>query len=196
MLPSNRTRRSFCRKGYLITALLLGAVAAGPQRAEAAEVAGERLPRSLLADGQQLALAGCAPRQVLWKDIYALGLYLPGPGTTADRLRDPATAKAALVKVAYEGEVPDEPPQEWEEQLRQAASEEVVQTFRRHYRTVEPGDAITITYTPERGTTIQLNDEPIISEPGHQLMDALLGMWVGRNPVSEGMRDELLAGSC
>jgi hypothetical protein len=154
------------------------------------------LPPTLPVAGQELGLAGCAPREVLWRDVYALGLYLPRAQTTVGYIRDPSTAKALRLKVAYEGDVPDELPDKWQEALRRAYSQDLVRTLQGHYRTLKTGDTLTASYAPGRDTTILLNGEPIISKPGHGLMDALLGLWIGRDPVSEDMRREILAGGC
>ena len=123
-------------------------------------------------------------------------VYLPRAQTTVGYIRDPSTAKALRLKVAYEGDVPDELPDKWQEALRRAYSQDLVRTLQGHYRTLKTGDTLTASYAPGRDTTILLNGEPIISKPGHGLMDALLGLWIGRDPVSEDMRSKILAGGC
>ena len=82
------------------------------------------------------------------------------------------------------------------EQLRQAAPRDTVQTFLDRYREIDTGDMITIAYTPDAGTAVRLNGETIVEQPGHQLANALLGMWIGQDPVSAEMRSSLLQGEC
>jgi hypothetical protein len=182
------------RMTFLIAVLLCAAMPASTSLG--AEVAGERLPSTLSIAGRELTLAGCAPRQILWKEVYALGLYLPRPDTTIAYIRDPSTSKAVRIKVAYEGDVPDQLPEQWREQLGSVLSQNELQMLQRSYATLQPSDAVTVAYTPGGDTTVLLNGEAFLQKPGHELMNALLEIWLGRDPVAEDMRRSILAGTC
>lgn len=152
-------------------------------------------PPALTVAGERLGLAACAEREVLWIDVYDLGLYLDGSVTPA-QVRDPSAAKAVRVRVVYGGDPPDRLPRAWREALAAAYPDEFVRRFEDHYRSIGPDDTLTAAYAPGGGTTILHNGEPVLAEPGHRLMDVLLGLWIGPDPVSREMRRDLLAGRC
>ncbi len=62
------------------------------------------------------------------------------------------------------------------------------------YKDVGSGDEYAISYTPNEGTTIELNDEKIISIEGGDFARAFFGIWLGEEPISSGIRDRLVGG--
>lgn len=62
----------------------------------------------------------------------------------------------------------------------------------RAYRDVKPGDSYTLTYVPDRGTTLRLNGVPLDTIPGHDFAAAYFRIWLGDAPISTSLRDTLL----
>ncbi|NJM37512.1 MAG: hypothetical protein HC845_06400 [Akkermansiaceae bacterium] len=60
------------------------------------------------------------------------------------------------------------------------------------YRDVKPGDAYTLTYVPEVGTTLRLNGKSLVTLPGHDFAAAYFRIWLGNEPISKPLRDKLL----
>ena len=60
------------------------------------------------------------------------------------------------------------------------------------YRDVSPGDRYALTYIPGIGTELRLNDEPLVTVPGQDFAEAYFGIWLGDQPLDEGLRDKLL----
>lgn len=61
------------------------------------------------------------------------------------------------------------------------------------YRDVQPDDRYSLTYLPDVGTQLRLNNELLASIPGNDFAEAYFGIWLGEQPLDEGLRDELLA---
>lgn len=62
----------------------------------------------------------------------------------------------------------------------------------RSYVSVKPGDAYALTYIPGRGTTLRLNGKALTTIPGYDFANSYFRIWLGDNPISGTIRDELL----
>jgi hypothetical protein len=62
------------------------------------------------------------------------------------------------------------------------------------YRDVSPGDRYALTYRPGHGTTLSWNDTSLATIPGADFARAYFAIWLGEAPMSESLRDALLAG--
>lgn len=60
------------------------------------------------------------------------------------------------------------------------------------YEDVEPGDRYALTYLPGRGTELSKNDVSIGRIAGADFASALFAIWLGKNPLDRGLRDQLL----
>ncbi len=67
-----------------------------------------------------------------------------------------------------------------------------IDTLHRAYRDVRPDDRYALTYFPGFGTELRLNGERLVSIPGADFAKAYFGIWLGRKPLDEGLRDALL----
>ena len=63
------------------------------------------------------------------------------------------------------------------------------------YTDVQPGDRYSLTYVPGLGTELALNGEARGLIQGAEFSAALFGIWIGLNPVDEGLRKQLLTSS-
>jgi len=62
------------------------------------------------------------------------------------------------------------------------------------YKDVQPGDRYAITYLPGRGTELALNSTPLITIEGADFAAAYFGIWLGREPIDENLKRDLLKG--
>jgi acyl-CoA synthetase (AMP-forming)/AMP-acid ligase II len=62
------------------------------------------------------------------------------------------------------------------------------------YRDVKPGDRYSLTYLPGRGTELALNGKPLIVIEGADFAAAYFGIWLGREPIDENLKRDLLKG--
>jgi hypothetical protein len=122
-------------------------------------------------------------------ELYALSLYLPsGTATDASRILVGGTLKLLRLDVTYDGRVPNDLPEEWAQQLREQVSREFMRTLQNHYNNLKSGDTVRIAYVPGQGTTLTVNRRAVVTRPGSELMNAMLGMWIGRDPISGDMK--------
>jgi hypothetical protein len=63
------------------------------------------------------------------------------------------------------------------------------------YTDVQPGDRYSLTYVPGVGTELALNGQPRGLIEGAEFSAALFAIWIGREPVDEPLRKQLLASS-
>lgn len=62
------------------------------------------------------------------------------------------------------------------------------------YEDVEPGDRYSLTYLPGVGTELALNDRPLGVLEGADFSTALFAIWLGDEPLDDGLRGQLLTG--
>jgi hypothetical protein len=62
------------------------------------------------------------------------------------------------------------------------------------YRDVRSGDRYALTYLPGRGTELALNGTPLITIEGADFAAAYFGIWLGREPIDEKLKRDLLKG--
>jgi len=62
------------------------------------------------------------------------------------------------------------------------------------YKDVKPGDRYSLTYLPGRGTELALNGTPLIVIEGADFATAYFGIWLGREPIDEKLKRDLLKG--
>ena len=63
------------------------------------------------------------------------------------------------------------------------------------YQDVKPGDRYAITYLPGRGTELSLNGTPLITIEGADFAAAYFGIWLGREPIDDKLKQDLLRSS-
>ena len=70
--------------------------------------------------------------------------------------------------------------------------QERVDLINEAYRTVYNGDRSALTYLPGKGTTLWINEEPIINIKGADFARLYFRIWLGNRPISKSMRDALI----
>lgn len=73
-----------------------------------------------------------------------------------------------------------------------ASIQERVDRLNRVYRTVDKGDCLALSYVPGEGTTLWINDKPAITIEGNDFVQLYFRIWLGEQPISRQMRDDLL----
>ena len=75
-----------------------------------------------------------------------------------------------------------------------SAELEALRSLMRSIGDVKTGDIIDFDYSPDKGTTVHLNDKPV-GEPiggGRALYNAVLAIWLGDNAIDDGLKKKLL----
>lgn len=60
------------------------------------------------------------------------------------------------------------------------------------YRTVKAGDRSSLTYLPDRGSTLRINGAPIITVEGKDFAQLYFKIWLGQKPLSNSLKGALL----
>ncbi|MGM0417694.1 MAG: chalcone isomerase family protein [Thermodesulfobacteriota bacterium] len=67
-----------------------------------------------------------------------------------------------------------------------------LETLRKTYRDVKPGDRYSITYFPDTGTELALNGKELNLFKGELFARAMFSIWLGETPIDKAFRDKLL----
>lgn len=62
------------------------------------------------------------------------------------------------------------------------------------YKDVKSGDRYSLTYLPGQGTELALNGTPLIVIEGADFAAAYFGIWLGREPIDDKLKRDLLKG--
>ena len=170
--------------------LALGSLAALAPARDAA------MPRQIDPPGETpLALASCGVRQVLWMELYSVGLYL-SPGAPLLAALDPQAPAALRVKVLDKNDFPADIPEKWRRPLERALTVAEMARIRAAYGTLRNGDFLTLAYAPADGVRLSVNGQALAHTDGHHLIDEMLRVWAGHDPVTGKLRRIALQHPC
>jgi len=190
-----RSRAAPLRTGVLALALFLMV----PVASLAAEIEDVPFPDTVDSGEEALPLFGLGllRYRVLFRG-YVGGLYLP-PGSRSTQTLDDIPKALELyyfwdIEGRFFGEAADELLARTHPPERIEALRSRLDRLHRLYRDVKPGDRYRLTYTPGRGTTLSYNGEPLGTIEGADFAADYFGIWLGRDPLSEAFRDQMLSG--
>lgn len=166
------------------------------QFVQGAEIAGHTLPDTVQRFDRTFRLSGCGLRELLFSDIYLLGLYLEEPGSTLADIADAGTGKIYILRVLYKGDLPEDLPDAWREPLATQLSTEYLDILQDLYDRVENGDTVEFRYLPGRREEIRINGGVELRETDTALVPALTRLWLGEDAVSGNLKRLLLKGTC
>jgi hypothetical protein len=171
----------------------------GAASALAGEVAGVRMPGTIIVEGKTLKLNGMGLRKKLMFKVYVAALYVETPTIAGEaiiasdqirrmQLRILRSLKAAKVTEAIvEGFEKNSKPQ-------MGALKERLGRFSAMISDVSEGDEILFTYVPGRGTVVSVKGAEKGIIEGKDFAGALFAVWLGPNPVQEDLKKALLGG--
>ena len=182
-------------KTYLIIALLFFLTTS----AQALEIKGVSFEDRYRVGQTELTLTGAAVlKWALLFDVYAGAFYLP-EGVVGDKWTDDVPKRLELSY--FRNFKAEDFSSSSDKLLRDSLAAEDYQSladrlqlFYRLFRDIKPGDRYSLTYRPETGTELRLNEEVLGVAPGADFAVAYFGIWVGSQPISESFRDRLLKG--
>ena len=166
-------------------------------QAGAASVGGIEFADHYEWNGTPLSLhgAGVLRFKVFFKG-YAAALYL-GDGVEPDQSLDDVPRR---LEIEYLWSIPaDAFARATVEQISRNVDEATLERLRSSidrlnelYTDVKPGDRYAVTYVPGEGTELALNGEARGRIEGAEFSTALFAIWLGREPVDEPLRKQLL----
>jgi hypothetical protein len=168
--------------------------------ASAAQLDGVQVPETYLVNGKTLYLNGLGLRtySILNVHIYAASLYLEHLSTDADKILHSLETK--LLAVRFEHAVSAEDAQKaWRDGLANNCLEPCridpgdLATFLSQVPAMRVGDNFNLIFT-RTGAVITVNGQQIGTIERRQFAEALLATFLGPNPASPTLRQQLLMG--
>jgi hypothetical protein len=164
---------------------------------QAAVVEGVRFSETVTSGGIDLNLRGAGLlRYMVFVKAYVAAFYLPVATPSAEALSDVprhleieyfhAIAAADFAEATRSGIAKNMSMTSYE-RLKPA-----VEALNALYRDVKPGDRYSLTYLPDRGTTLSLNGTPLGTVAGADFAAGLFAIWIGQAPLDDGFKKILL----
>ncbi|MBN2705578.1 MAG: chalcone isomerase family protein [Deltaproteobacteria bacterium] len=179
--------------------LILGVIFLFAGNAGALTIKGVEFADNTEISGKTLHLNGAGIRKKFFLPIYACGLYLPHPTSDAEKAIRTDVAKQVVMHFIHSKVGKEKIVQGWNDgffnnsQEKLSVLQERINTFNAFFdRDLVVGDRIVITYLPEQGTSVSINQTDKGSIPGIDFMQALWAIWLGSNPADAGMKDGML----
>ncbi len=188
-----RMKFHFFIRGCLSSGPVLAFVLFGlPVLSAGALSAQENPPETVRIEGRDWSLFSYGVRNYAFFDVYQCALYLDsgqeGEVGSIQNLDRPMGIRIEVLTSEMPGEVPDP----WENAIRPEVSDKLYSRFKKQFFKLDKGDVLFFTYLPEQATEFYLNGEKKFSDPGPALFEALLGQWIGADPVSEDLKTSLM----
>jgi len=147
------------------------------------------------AEPAPLVPAACGVRQTLWIEHYAAQLHVPA-GKTAAALHDPQQPKMLRMRILNSMLMPSDIPRRWRDALQPVLDAETMRRLRAGYRTLQEGDTVVVTYEPQRGVKLRINERTVADAKGHGAIDALLAAWAHNTPVEQKLAGTVSRNPC
>ncbi len=154
-------------------------------------LAEEGPPSTLTLENRDWVLASSGIRTYAFIDVYQCSLYLKESGKVRKTIlekKQPVTIRVKILTSELPGQVPDT----WKETIKPEVSDKVYKRFKKNFRKLEEGDELLFSYTPGKATLLYLNRDKVFSDPGVELMHSLLDQWIGEDPISDDLKNNLI----
>lgn len=171
-----------------------------PLSVSAGQIEGVNVPESLTnAAGTVLKLQGTGIRRKFVIKVYLGQLYLENPSARVEEVIADSGAKRISMYILYKKIGREKLVEAWNEGFtnnstleQYAAVQSRIETFNSLFIDVAGGDEIILDYLPGRGTRVSIGGRDMGLVPGKDFNDALLRIWLGPKPVTEGLKKQLL----
>lgn len=146
-----------------------------------------------------LLLNGAGLREKFYIDVYVGALYLPAKTTDAHAILSNEGPASVLMHILHSEISKQKLTDGWTDGLDANLSKDERQeirprldAFNKLFTAAHKGDVLGIEYTPERGTEVRINGEWRGAVAGNDFFRALLKIWLGPNPVSKSLKQDML----
>lgn len=128
--------------------------------------------------------AVCGVRHTLWVEHYTAQLYVPA-GASIAAVGDPQQPKMLRMRMLNTFLMPPEIPRKWREALQPVLDGDAMKRLQESYGGLQNGDTVVVTYQPQKGLALSINDRTVATSQGHAAIDALLAAWAEDAPVEK-----------
>jgi hypothetical protein len=162
----------------------------------AAELEGVKADDTMTVEGKELKLNGQGLRVKVFFKVYVASLYVETPSKDAATLLKADEIRRVELKMLR-----DLDQKTIVEAIRGGfeknsgkgfdALKERLDKFVEKITDLKKGQALTIQYVPGKGTRVE-GVEGSFTAPGKDFADALFSVWIGNNPVDDGLKKGML----
>ena len=166
--------------------------------AVAKELAGVKAPDTITAGGKDLKLNGLGLCKKAFFKVYVAALYLESTSKdavailAADGVR---RVEMTMLRDLEKGKIVDAVKDGFKKNAGEAAMlklRERLDKFTAAIPDLKEGEKLTLMYVPGTGTSVAGGSAGSMTVEGKDFADALFSVWLGKDPVSEGLRDGML----
>jgi hypothetical protein len=167
--------------------------------ASAVEIGGVKMPETLSAESQSLALNGAGVRTKFFMDIYAAGLYLTESSKEASTIvaaDQPMALRLHITSGLLSAEKMEKATREGFDKSTggntapiQSTIDEFVAAFSEE---ITENDVFDFVYAPATGVNVFKNGELKKNVKGLEFKKALFGIWLSEDAVQEDLKSGLL----
>jgi hypothetical protein len=178
-------------------ALALGLILAAPV-VWGGELAGVTMSDTVNVGESELSLNGMGLRKKSIIKVYVAGLYVAETGLDAQKIVASKSPKRVVMHFLTGKATKKKMDAAWQEGFEAnspdsyGALEERVRRFVDFFGDMKKGDVIQLTIVPGSGTQVALNGEAKGTIDGDDFGRALLLVWLGDQPPSDGLKQGLL----
>ena len=182
---------------FLALSIAAGSILCAPL--PAAELAGVRVPETVVVEGKTLKLNGMGLRKKVVFKVYVAALYVEKPSKDAAALLASGETKSMRLHIlrSLKGS-----------QVTEAIAEGFERNSKEQLPKLKPrldrlsamvpdvkeGDEIALTWVPDKGVVVSVRGTDRGTIEGRDFADALFAVWLGPNPVQEDLKKALLGG--
>jgi hypothetical protein len=147
----------------------------------------------------RLLLNGAGLREKFFVDVYIGALYLQAKTPDARAILSDDGPASVLMHILYSEISKQKMTDGWIDGLdanltksERQAIQPRLEAFNKLFTATYEGDVLSIEYTPEKGTEVRINGEWRGAVEGNDFFRALLRIWIGSNPVSKSLKQDML----
>ena len=165
----------------------------------AVEVAGVKVPETVVVEGKTLTLNGAGLRKKLLFKVYVAGLYVERVSKDAPAILASSEAKSMRLHI-LRGLKGSQVSEAIAEGFERNSKEQLPKLDARLKQLsqlipdVTEGDEIGLTWIPDKGTRVSVRGTDRGTIEGRDFADALFAVWLGPNPIQEDLKKALLGG--
>lgn len=150
-------------------------------------------------DGKILHLNGAGLRSKFFFDIYIAKLYMENPSSLADEVIAASGRKRVIMHFLHDKVEKEKLVAAWNDGFKGntepdklSVLQERINTFNGFFEDAKKGDVIQLDFIPSQETVVTIANQEKGAIPGKDFNDALLGIWLGKKPVTKKLKDKLL----
>jgi len=162
-----------------------------------------KVPDTVKAGGADLVLNGLGIRKATFLNVkvYVAGLYLPQKSGDAGKIigaNEPWQLVLRFVRDVDASDIRDA----WEEGFEKNAGDKLatlqprIKTLNARMVDFKEGQYLSFTDDPAKGVAVDVNGASGAVIEGADFANALLSIWLGREPPNEDLKSGLLGGKC